>query len=115
MSQAVPEPPRRSLSLSKGRRTLRQAQRPAALRGYSARDAADRGMVEGVAGRALGGALTVEVGRCPAVDERPPGTEDQAEVDVLDGRHDALLEHDRDLLRETVLHAVQDLRLRRRR
>src|SRR4051794_21251988 len=80
----------------------------------SARDALDHGLVECAAEHPLRGALSIEVGRCTAVDERPAGTQDEAQVDVLDLGDHALVEHEPDLLREAVLHAPQDLGLTHR-
>ena len=78
-----------------------------------AADALDHRVVERVAEDALRRPLAIEVGRRAAVDERPAGAEDEAQVDVLDLGDDALVEHDLDLLREPVLHAAEDLGLGR--
>ena len=64
---------------------------------------ADRRVVERVAEDALDAPDAVEVRRGTAVDERPARAEDQAEVDVLGLGHDALVEHELDLLGEPVL------------
>ena len=84
---------------------------PSRRAGELAADALDHRVVEGVAEDALRGALAVEVGRRAAVDERPAGAEDEAQVDVLDLGDHALVEHDLDLLGEAVLHAAEDLGL----
>src|SRR5690606_28237309 len=73
-------------------------------------DSPDHGRMEGAARGAFGRSLAVEVGRDPAVDEGVTGSENEAEIDVLDLGDDALVEHEPDLTREAVLHATEDLR-----
>src|SRR5690606_40563840 len=69
---------------------------------------------EPAAGDPLGDAGPVEVGGDPAEVERPPGAEDHAEVDVLRGGDDPLVQHDADLVGERVERAGEDLLLRGR-
>ena len=72
-------------------------------------DAGNTRREEALAVDGLGGAGAVQVRRDAAVPESESAAEQQAEVDVLGCRYDALVEHDLNFLGKCTTCALEDL------